>query len=90
MGTVRKHFVVMNKLGMHARPAAKFVKIANGFVCEILVEKDSETVNGKSIMGLLMLTAGPGSRLLVQATGADAEAAITELEALMMRKFDED
>lgn len=82
--------VVMNKLGMHARPAAKFVKTANQFTCEILVEKDSETVNGKSIMGLLMLTAGPGSRLFVQATGLDAEAAVAELEALMKRKFDED
>ncbi len=87
---VHKQLVVMNKLGMHARPAAKFVKTANQFTCEILVEKDSETVNGKSIMGLLMLTAGPGSRLFVQATGLDAEAAVAELEALMKRKFDED
>ena len=90
MKRVHKQLVVMNKLGMHARPAAKFVKTANQFTCEILVEKDSETVNGKSIMGLLMLTAGPGSRLFVQATGLDAEAAVAELEALMKRKFDED
>ncbi len=90
MNTVKKYLVVMNKLGMHARPAAKFVKTANRFECEIVVEKDSETVNGKSIMGLLMLTAGPGSRLFVQATGTDAEAAVAELEALVKRKFDED
>ncbi len=90
MSTVRKHLVVLNKLGMHARPAAKFVKTANLYSCEILVEKDSQTVNGKSIMGLLMLMAGPGSRLAVQATGSDAEAAVAELEALLKRKFDED
>ena len=90
MSSVKKHLVVTNKLGMHARPAAKFVKIANRFRCEILVEKDGETVNGKSIMGLLMLTAGPGSRLSLQATGADAEQAASELEELLQRKFDED
>lgn len=75
---------------MHARPAAKFVKIANRFKSEILVEKDGETVNGKSIMGLLMLTAGPGSRLYLEARGDDAAQAADELEALLKRKFDEE
>jgi phosphocarrier protein len=81
---------VINKLGVHARPAAMFVKIANKFECDIYVEKDGETVNGKSIMGLMMLAAGPGSRLHVRATGEDAAQALADLEALLKRKFDED
>jgi phosphocarrier protein len=87
---VTRDFVVTNKLGIHARPAAKFVQAANQFECEILVEKDGERVNGKSIMGLMMLAAGPGSRLRVHAEGADAAKALTELEGLVQRKFDED
>ena len=79
-----------NKLGIHARPAAMFVKTANRFECEIFVEKDGEKVNGKSIMGLMMLAAGPGSKLHVHAKGQDAAQALHELEALMRRKFDED
>src|SRR5215510_5990335 len=62
-----KDFVVMNKLGIHARPAAMFVKTANRFSCDIFVEKDGEKVNGKSIMGLMMLAAGPGSTLTAHA-----------------------
>lgn len=79
-----------NKLGVHARPAALFVKTANRFHCDIFVEKDGETVNGKSIMGIMMLAAGPGSRLHVHARGQDAAQALIELEALVKRKFDED
>jgi phosphocarrier protein HPr len=85
-----KEMVVTNKLGVHARPAALFVKTANRFTCEILVEKDGETVNGKSIMGMMMLAAGPGSKLQVHARGQDATLALGELEALLGRKFDED
>ncbi len=85
-----KELTVVNKLGIHARPAAMFVKTANRFGCEIFVEKDGEKVNGKSIMGLMMLAAGPGSRLTVHATGADAHQAVAEIEALVRRKFDED
>jgi phosphocarrier protein HPr len=85
-----KDFMVANKLGVHARPAAMFVKIANRFTCDIFVEKDGEKVNGKSIMGLMMLAAGPGSKLTVHAQGHDAPQALTELEALIKRKFDED
>ena len=88
--TVTRDFVVSNKLGVHARPAAMFVKIANRFNCDIFVEKDGERVNGKSIMGLMMLAAGPGSKLLIHAHGADASQAIAELEALVKRKFDEE
>jgi phosphocarrier protein HPr len=90
MMIVTKELVVINKLGVHARPAAMFVKIANRFRCEILVEKEGEKVNGKSIMGLMMLAAGPGSKLKVHANGHDAHQALVELEALLKRKFDEE
>ncbi|HYE33748.1 MAG TPA: HPr family phosphocarrier protein [Methylomirabilota bacterium] len=87
---VTKDLVVTNKLGVHARPAAMFVKIANRFSSEIFVEKDGERVNGKSIMGLMMLAAGPGCRLKVHAIGSDAGQAVSEIEALLKRKFDEE
>jgi phosphocarrier protein len=67
-----------------------FVKTANRFACEIFVEKNGEKINGKSIMGLMMLAAGPGSKLTLHVRGADAQAAILELEALVKRKFDEE
>ncbi len=82
--------MVNNKLGIHARPAAMFVKTANRFRCDIFVEKDGEKVNGKSIMGLMMLAAGPGSKLTVSAHGQDASQALAELETLIERKFDEE
>lgn len=85
-----KDCLVSNKLGMHARPAAMFVKTANRFTCDIFVEKDGEKVNGKSIMGLMMLAAGPGSKLTVHAEGRDACQALNELETLISRKFDEE
>ncbi len=85
-----REFTILNKLGIHARPAALFVKTANRFASDIFVEKGGEKVNGKSIMGLLMLTAGPGTKLTVHAQGPDANAAIGEIEALIKRKFDED
>src|SRR5688572_23502183 len=85
-----KELMIINKLGVHARPAALFVKTANRFECNIYVEKDGERVNGKSIMGLMMLAAGPGSKLMVIAEGEDAAKAVTELELLLRRKFDED
>jgi phosphocarrier protein HPr len=85
-----RDFLVSNKLGIHARPAALFVKTANRFVCDIFVEKDGEKVNGKSIMGLMMLAAGPGSLLTIHALGQDASQALAELEILIKRKFDEE
>ena len=85
-----KELTIANKLGVHARPAALFVKTANRFACEIFVEKDGEKINGKSIMGLMMLAAGPGSKLMLHVKGADASQAIVELEALVNRKFDEE
>src|SRR5258708_255667 len=89
-GQMTKEFLVINKLGIHARPAAMFVKVANRFNCNIFVEKDGEKVNGKSIMGLMMLAAGPGSKLKVHAEGHDASQALSEIETLLNRKFDED
>ncbi len=85
-----RQMTVINKLGIHARPAAMFVKIASKFQSQILVEKDGEQINGKSIMGLMMLAAGQGSKLMLIAEGADAAEAIDELAALFDRKFDEE
>ena len=87
--TMTKDFLVSNKLGIHARPAAMFVKTANRFSCDIFVEKDGEKVNGKSIMGLMMLAAGKGSKVKFIATGDDAAQMLAELEQLFARKFDE-
>jgi phosphocarrier protein HPr len=87
---VHKEMTVQNKLGIHARPAAMFVKTANRFQCDIFVEKDGERVNGKSIMGLMMLAAGPGSKLTIITEGQDGETAITEIDLLLKRKFDEE
>ena len=85
-----RELTVVNKSGIHARPAAMFVKTANRFSCDIFVEKDGEKINGKSIMGLMMLAAGPGSKVILHVKGADAAIAIAELEALVQRKFDEE
>ena len=85
-----KELTIMNRLGMHARPSAMFVKTASRFRAEVWVEKDGERVNGKSIMGLMMLAAGQGSKLLVTCDGADADKALAEIEAVILRKFDED
>lgn len=87
--TITKELVVQNKMGIHARPAAMFVRIASQFDADIFVEKDGERVNGKSIMGLMMLAAGPGSKIIVEASGKDADKAIEELETLLANKFDE-
>ena len=88
--TLTREIAVQNKLGLHARPAAMFVRVANQYACEISVEKDNEEVNGKSIMGLMMLAAGCGSQLKVSAAGSQAAEALDALEALLKRKFDEE
>ena len=89
-GKIQKEVTILNKLGLHARPAAMFVRVANKHRAEIWVEKDGEQVNGKSIMGLMMLAAGQGSRLLISAEGADAQGALEELQDLVERRFDEE
>ena|ERR1700722_14537049 len=87
---VSKELTVINRLGLHARPAAMFVKVCNRHKADIWVEKDGEQINGKSIMGLMMLAAGQGSKLLVTCEGADAEKALLEVEQLIERRFDEE
>ncbi|MFM8653584.1 MAG: HPr family phosphocarrier protein [Verrucomicrobiota bacterium] len=82
--------VIKNRLGLHARPAAMFVREANRHKCEIHVEKDGETINGKSIMGLMMLAAGMGSRIRITAMGPGAQEAVQSLLQLVERKFDEE
>ncbi len=89
-GPLTKELTILNRKGIHARPAALFVKTASRFVCDVFVEKDGETVNGKSIMGLMMLAAGPGTKLTIHCHGADAPAALAEIEAILQRKFDEE
>ena len=84
-----KELVVQNKMGIHARPAAMIVRITNKFKADVFVEKDEEQVNGKSIMGLMMLAAGKGSKVKFIATGDDAPQMLAELDALFTRKFDE-
>lgn len=84
-----KELLVQNKMGIHARPAAMIVRVTNKFKAEVFVEKDDEQVNGKSIMGLMMLAAAKGSKVKFIATGGDAAQMLAELEALFARKFDE-
>ena len=87
--TLSKELVVQNKMGIHARPAAMIVRIANTYSGEVWVDKDDEQVNGKSIMGLMMLAASKDSDVKFLATGEDAAAMLDELEQLFARKFDE-
>jgi len=82
--------VIDNRNGLHARPAAMFVKISSRYRAEVWVEKDGERVNGKSIMGLMMLAAGKGSRLQVIAEGVDADKAVAEIKNLVETRFGED
>jgi phosphocarrier protein HPr len=89
MSTCTQEFTICNKLGMHARPAAQFVKRASKYASNIWVEKDDEQVNGKSIMGLMMLAAGHGAKLVVTAEGADAEEAVRELGTLIQNGFED-
>ena len=87
---VSKDVVVRNQLGLHARPASMFVKTATKFASEVMVEKEGESVNGKSIMGLMMLAASHGTTLTVTAEGSDATDAVNELEDLVNRNFEEE
>ena len=88
-GTLTKELLVQNKMGIHARPAAMFVRVTNKYKAEVFVEKDEEQVNGKSIMGLMMLAAAKGTKVKFLATGDDAAQMLGELEALFGKKFDE-
>ena len=83
MSLIKKELIVKNKQGLHARPAAIFVQVANKFDSRITVRRDAEEVNGKSIMGILMLGAEQGSLIVLEADGADAEQALEELEKII-------
>src|SRR5919198_6410385 len=87
---IEKEITVLNRLGLHARPAAMFVRIASRYRSEIWVSKEGEEVNGKSIMGLMMLAAGQGFKMRVRCEGPDADKAMEELEALIKAGFNED
>jgi phosphocarrier protein len=87
---VEREFEILNRLGLHARAAAQFVHLANRFASEIRILKDGVEVNGKSIMGVLMLAAPKESRILVRASGTDAEAALSAIGELIGRKFGEE
>src|SRR5204862_2336966 len=87
---VEKEITVVNRLGLHARPAALFVKVASRFRAEVWVKKESEEVNGKSSMGLMMLRDGEGSKLQIRCEGPDAERALEEIEGLIKGRFNED
>jgi phosphocarrier protein HPr len=90
MDRLTKTVTIVNQRGLHARAAAKFVKLAAEYEAEILVERNGSEVGGQSIMGLMMLAAGPGSTIDIAATGAQAEAALAALVSLVERGFDED
>ncbi|MDP8262281.1 MAG: HPr family phosphocarrier protein [Candidatus Ancaeobacter aquaticus] len=85
-----KEVSIVNELGIHARPAAMFVKLANTFTSEIFIEKDKEQVNGKSIMGIMMLAAGKGTKIIIRAEGEDADSAVDAIEKLITDKFGEE
>src|SRR3954452_9582932 len=87
---IEKDIAITNRLGLHARPAAKFVRIASRYRSEIWVSKEGEEVNGKSIMGLMMLAAGKGSKLHLRCEGPDADKAVEELEQLIKANFAEE
>lgn len=89
-GETKRTLTVQNKLGIHARPAAMIVRITNKYAdADVWVNKDGESVNGKSIMGLMMLAAGHGSQLEFSVTGSNAETLLDELEEAFNRKFEE-
>jgi phosphocarrier protein len=90
MDRLTKTVTIINQRGLHARAAAKFVKLAAEFEAEIWVERNGSEVGGQSIMGLMMLAAGPGSTIDIAATGVQAEAALAALVSLVERGFDED
>jgi phosphocarrier protein HPr len=87
---IERELAIVNRLGLHARPAAMFVRIASRYRAEIWVAKEGEEVNGKSIMGLMMLAAGQGSKLRIRCDGPDADKAMDELEELVKAGFNED
>jgi phosphocarrier protein HPr len=89
-GTIIRVFAIVNKKGLHARASAKFVQTVERFKADVRVTRCGETVGGTSIMGLMMLSAGPGTSITVEASGNDAAAVIEALEGLIGSRFGED
>jgi len=87
---LNKEVEIINKLGLHARAAAKFVNLASGFESEINISRNGRTVNGKSIMGVMMLAAGRGSTIELSVSGNDELEALQQLEQLIQNRFDEE
>ena len=85
----RAEVEITNKLGLHARASAKLTQVASGFKCEIWLSRSGRRVNAKSIMGVMMLAAGKGASIMIEAEGEDAEAALAALLKLIADKFDE-
>lgn len=88
--TAERTLLIKNELGLHARAATKFVQLASKFACDVTVSKDGHDVNGKSIMGVLMLVAAKGTTIVVRTHGPQAEACATGLAALVDERFGED
>lgn len=88
--TAERLVEICNERGLHARASAKFVKLASQFTAEIRVTRDDQTVDALSIMGLMMLAAGPGSAIWIQAQGDDAQAAVDALARLVETRFEEE
>jgi len=89
-GALSRELPIINKRGLHARASAKFVQMVERFNAEVWVTKGSETVGGTSIMGLMMLSAGPGTSIIVSAAGPEAQAALDSISALVAAKFNEE
>ena len=89
-GAISRELLIINKRGLHARASAKFVQTVERFKAEVWVTRGSETVGGTSIMGLMMLSAAPGTTIVVSATGPQAEAAIQAITELVESKFNEE
>ena len=87
---IKTDITISNKLGLHARAAAKLTKLAAGYPCEVWMSKGERRINAKSIMGVMLLAAGPGSTVVLRVDGEDAEAAADAAAALFERRFDED
>jgi phosphocarrier protein len=90
MASISRQLAIVNQRGLHARASAKFVKCAEGFDANVVVSKDGQSVPGTSIMGLMMLAAGIGSSITVEASGPMAESCMAALEKLVADKFDEE
>jgi phosphocarrier protein HPr len=87
---IEKTYVINNRLGLHARPASLFVKTTSRFTSNVKILKDGQEIDGKSIMGLLMLAAGPGTELKVVADGPDENDVLSAVDDLFNRHFDDD